>query len=209
MEDERSVHAPAASGVAGAAPDTSPRQRLIETAARLLGEDGPSALTTRRLAKETQTSTMSVYTHFGGMPALIGAVVAEGFARLHQRVADVPLTDDPLADLKAAAVAYRDNARANPHLYAVMFGRSGPRAGIDGPALDVAMRPLLGAVTRCIRAGVLRDVDPRQAALSIWASVHGLVSLEIAGYVDDDPDILEQHLVATAAYWLAAPLRNR
>ena len=56
--------------------------------------------------------------------------------------------------------------------------------------------------SRCIDAGSLRDVDARHAAISIWAAVHGLVSLEIAGYLDDDQGVLEEHLVASAVYWL-------
>jgi hypothetical protein len=57
----------------GSAPGTGPdvRRRLLEEAARLLGEEGPAALTTRRLAREAGTSTMAVCTHFGGMPALV------------------------------------------------------------------------------------------------------------------------------------------
>ena len=77
------------------------RRRLLESAAHLLGEEGPSALSARRLAAEAGTSTMAVYTHFGGMPALVRAVVAEGFRRLYERVGAVPLTDDPVHDLHA------------------------------------------------------------------------------------------------------------
>src|SRR6478752_6185718 len=98
------------------------RRRLIELAADVLGEEGPAALSARRLARDAGTSTMAVYTHFGGMPGLVQAVVAEGFRRLYDRVAKVELTDDPVADLVAAASAYRANALASPHVYAVMFG---------------------------------------------------------------------------------------
>ena len=45
---------------------------------------------------------MAVYTHFGGMPALVKEIVAEGFKRLDEHQAGVPHTDDPLADLLAA-----------------------------------------------------------------------------------------------------------
>src|SRR4051794_32650358 len=98
------------------------RRRLLEAAALLLDEDGPDALTARRLAKQADTSTMAVYTHFGGMPALVKEIVTEGFTRLDEHQATVPHTEDPLADLLALALAYRDNAMQNPHLYAVMFG---------------------------------------------------------------------------------------
>ncbi|MEU4325462.1 hypothetical protein [Nonomuraea dietziae] len=39
-------------------------------------------MTARRLAGEAGTSTMAVYTYFGGMEEVRGAVRQEGFARL-------------------------------------------------------------------------------------------------------------------------------
>ena len=39
--------------------------------------------------------------------------------------------------------------------------------------------------------------------------MHGLVSLEIAGYLEDDQEVLEEHLVATAMYWLPPDLAPR
>ena len=62
------------------------RRRLLDAAAQVLAEEGPSALTARRLTRDVGASTMAVYTHFGSMPALVREVVADGFARLHARV---------------------------------------------------------------------------------------------------------------------------
>ena len=170
------------------------RMRLLEGAARLLGEEGPSSLTTRRLAKEAGTSTMAVYTHFGSMPALVREVVAEGFARLYARVDSVPVTDDPVADLAVMSVAYREHAMANPHLYAVMFGSAslgGYRLRDD--ELDVglaAFGQLVAAAKRAIDAGVLRPGDPAAVAGQLWTALHGYVMLELAGYqgVVEDPE---------------------
>ena len=72
------------------------RQRLLEVAAHMVREQGAPALSARKLAAAAGTSTMAVYTHFGGMPGLVRAMVAEGFRRLFERVAAVPVTDDPL-----------------------------------------------------------------------------------------------------------------
>src|SRR6187431_3546437 len=80
------------------------RRRLVETAALLIDEDGPDALTARRVAKEAGTSTMAVYTYFGGMPALVRQIVTEGFTRLDEHQARIPHTDDPLDDLLQLAL---------------------------------------------------------------------------------------------------------
>ena len=49
------------------------------------------------------TSTMAVYTYFGGMPGLWQAVRQEGFERLSARLARIEPTPDPVRDLAAMA----------------------------------------------------------------------------------------------------------
>ncbi len=44
------------------------RERIINTAAQLLATEG--AVSARRLARELGTSTMVVYTHYGGVDEL-------------------------------------------------------------------------------------------------------------------------------------------
>jgi AcrR family transcriptional regulator len=179
------------------------RRQLISLAAEEIADGGPHAVSLRRLAHDAGTSTTAIYTMFGSKDDLVAEVLAAASASLTAAQDAVPTTDDPLADFAELGRSYRRWALEQPALYAVMFGRSGLREVIAGPPLEVAMRPLLDAVERCIAAGVLRDLDPHQAALSIWASVHGLVSLEIAGYVDgDDDEVHERHLMATAMFWL-------
>jgi AcrR family transcriptional regulator len=181
---------------ADAAPDAAPdvRRRLVEEAARLLGEEGPSALTTRRLAAGARTSTMAVYTHFGGMPALVREVAAEGFRRLIAHVDRVEPTDDPVADLGRMAAEYRANARENPHLYAVMFGSAslGGYRPHDGDLEEgrAAFEQLVAGVRRAMQAGALRDDDPAQVAGQFWAALHGYTMLELAHmqHVVPDPE---------------------
>jgi AcrR family transcriptional regulator len=56
----------------------SVRHELLDAAVDLLDENGPDALQTRKVAGAAGTSTMAVYTHFGGMQPLIDAVAEEG-----------------------------------------------------------------------------------------------------------------------------------
>jgi len=170
------------------------RRRLVEVAAHLVREQGPSALSARKLAAATGTSTMAVYTHFGGMPALVRAMVAEGFERLHARVAEVPVTDDPLADLRGAAAAYRAHALADPDLYAVMFGAATLgeyRLHRDDRALGLdAFTQIVGFVERGMAAGVLRAGEPDAVAAQWWTALHGFVMLELSRFIDivEDPE---------------------
>lgn len=170
------------------------RRRLIEVAADILSEDGPAALSARRLARDAGTSTMAVYTHFGGMPALVRAVVAEGFARLYARVAEVEQTDDPLLDLIASSAAYRAHALADPHLFSVMFGSASlGEYRLTTEELEVglaAFDQLAAIVARVMAAGAIRPGDPRAVAGQFWAALHGYVMIELSGlsHVVDDPE---------------------
>ena len=170
------------------------RTRLLEAAARLLGEEGPSSLSTRRLATEADTSTMAVYTHFGGMPALVREIVVEGFSRLFARVEAVEPSDDPLDDLRRFAVAYRDNALDNPYLYAVMFGSAplgGYRLHDDDRTIGLkSFGQMVEGTKRAVEAGVLRECDPTALAGQLWVALHGYVLAEHSGYhqVVEDPE---------------------
>src|SRR5687767_2427375 len=100
------------------------RARLIAAAAKILAEGGPESVSVRRVAAEIGTSTMAVYTHFGGKPELLRAVCIEGFRHLAERLAEVEATDDAIADIAALGRAYRRSALEDPHLFAAMFGRN-------------------------------------------------------------------------------------
>lgn len=59
------------------------RTLVLDTASRLLEDDGPDALTMRRIASEVGCSTTVRYTMFGGKPASpkgCGARVSAGWA---------------------------------------------------------------------------------------------------------------------------------
>jgi AcrR family transcriptional regulator len=172
----------------------SPRQadpnlstNLIEAAAKLLAEEGPKALSTRRLAAAVGTSTMAVYTQFGGKDDLVRAMVREGFQLLNRRMTEVRASTDPVADVVTLGLAYRRNAREHLHLYSVMFGGS----SLGGFALTdedrqhgrYTLEILVRAVTRCIEADRFHPTDPELTAHQLWIALHGLVTLETGGYL--------------------------
>src|SRR5689334_6011644 len=75
------------------------RVALLDAAGELLHREGPTALTTRRLAEAAGTTTQSIYTLFGGKEGIVRAMFREGYARLDTRLRRVRDTDDPLHDL--------------------------------------------------------------------------------------------------------------
>lgn len=189
------------------------RRRLLEAAALLLDEEGPNALTARRLASTAGTSTMAVYTHFGGMPALVREIVVEGFKRLAEHVTDHPRTDDPVDDLAEMALAYRANALENPHLYSVMFGATslgGYSLAPEERAVGIYTFEVLSeAVARAMEMNRLRQADPDLVAQQLWTAMHGYVMLELAGLHLTSKDPVEEvfrPLMGTLLAGLSAPV---
>jgi len=165
------------------------RAALLDVTARLLAEEGPSALSTRRITAEAGSSTMAVYTYFGGMSGLVREIVHEGFARLQANLTRVRDTDDPVADMAMLGRAYRHTALANPHLYAVMFGGAS-LAGFSLSEEDrqhgrYTMAHVLACAARCIAAGRFRAGDADLVAHQMWIGMHGLVTLELGEYLID------------------------
>ncbi len=111
------------------------RDALLHAAVALLDEHGPDALQTRKVAGAAGTSTMAVYTHFGGMRGLIAAVAEEGLRQFDVALR-MPETADPVADLLSVGAAYRRYAIQRPHLYRLMFGSTSAH-GINAPAGNV------------------------------------------------------------------------
>src|SRR5437763_12076930 len=155
------------------------RPALIEAAARLIATEGASGLTLRRVADAVGTSTMAIYTHFGGMPELRRAVRREGFTRLAEHLAEVRETDDAVADLAQLGRAYYDNAMSNPHLYRVMFMEE-PLDAADAAARSETFGVLVASVERCIAAGRFDPADAAGLATQFWALGHGVVALQLA-----------------------------
>jgi AcrR family transcriptional regulator len=163
--------------------DESIRLALVEAAARLIATEGSAGLTLRRVADEVGTSTMAVYTHFGGMHELREEVRREGFARLRSHLSAVQDTGDAIADLIVLGWAYYVNGTMNPNLYRAMFMER-PIGDADRDiGLDTFER-LVRGVQRAIDAGRFRRAEALDRATELWALAHGVVTLELAGLLD-------------------------
>src|SRR5688500_14399118 len=182
-------------------------ERVVHATVRLLAEQGPSAIKARVVASASGLSTMVVYHHFGGIAELIRAVVTHGFKELDRAFAQVPATEDPMADLVALALTCRRVARENPHLYDLMFGLSTRRATyrplsesdvrLSGrsPAFRGAYVHITEACERLLRTGRVRQQEPEVLAAQLWSFVHGFITLELAEHFVEVDDAVAQVLL--------------
>jgi AcrR family transcriptional regulator len=166
-------------------------EALLTAAHRLLAEDGPEALTVRRIAGEAGMSTMNVYSRFGGKDGVIDELYADGYRRLVAEIDAVPTTDDVAADLMQIAHTYRAFAKANPTYYGIMFRSAVPGYTPSPESSAVALSGLSRFVQRVKRGQELGQIvqsdsyDPQDIAAWLWATCHGVISLELDGIADE------------------------
>lgn len=189
--------------------DEGLRIRLVAAAAAAMARAGISGMSLRGVAAAGGTSTNAVYTLFGGKDELVGAVLEEAAAGFTAAQRAVPHTDDALADLTALGHAYRSWSLEHPALYAVLMGGRVPMSGHGGSGWTSAptARPLVDAVCRAVAEGLLVTDDPEQVAVTLWAGVHGMVTLEAALWSElpmaERDRRFDEHLVSLACGWMA------
>jgi AcrR family transcriptional regulator len=149
----------------------SRRDQVVAAARDLLEQEGPEALTMRRLAERLGIQAPSLYKHVADKADLEVELVAAGL----REVGDAMAAAGPT--LAGIGAAYRAWARAHPHLYALVTERPLPRHRLPFGLEAAAAAPLLAAV------------PDEHRARAAWAGAHGLVSLELAGRFPPDADL--------------------
>ena len=157
--------------------------RLVDATLQLLREEVPADLTVRRIATAADTTTMALYTGFGGRDGLLDVVYARGFEQLGQQMAPAALVADPAEAVVELLGSYRAFALANPGLYGLLFERVlpgfDPSPEVRSTALDTTFGLLTTQTGRLLGMDA-QDATARELGYMLWALTHGLVSLELS-----------------------------
>ncbi|WP_328608255.1 TetR/AcrR family transcriptional regulator [Amycolatopsis sp. NBC_00345] len=188
-------------------------QEIEDTSFAIIDSDGVHALTIAALARGMAMSAPAVYRYFVSRDALVAYLVAVSYRQLTVVMAEAVEGSRraPQARIRLVVGAYRDWALRHPKRYGMLFGERGDLpADVAGPTpLDQSMallmdllvavqetapadggsgdRTLDGQLRHWARAQERPDATPRaaRAAIVIWTRVHGIVSLELTGMLDN------------------------
>ena len=161
------------------------RRNVVEAASRLLVQEGPDALTVRRIAKELDCSTKIIYTMFQGKDGLANALYLEGCVRLSHAIGQVQKTSTPKEYAREVAWAYWAFALANQSYYAVMFCGAIPNfqpSTTSIHSITTALETVVENLQSYMTQGLLPIEDPEMLTKTLWAPLHGVVSLYLLGH---------------------------
>jgi AcrR family transcriptional regulator len=196
----------------------SDTRALLVTAARdLFLEAGEPGFSLREVARRVGVSAAAVYRHFDGKEALIFAACTQGFEVFSGYLVRALAAATPLERALASCEQYRAFALENPLDYRFIFMSPAEQvhpqteatsARMDDPALpqNSTFQFLVDRVRECMDARVIARADTRQTAVLVWAHLHGLVSLRLAGLLEpigDDQAFAEMYRHSVARLFRA------
>ena len=162
------------------------RTKILDAARVLFVKDGFEAVTMRKIAERIEYSPTAIYLHFKDKSALLRELVAEDFTALGLHFEKMCSIDDPMERLVRCGKAYVEFGLAHPNHYLLMFTMAPPE-DFDAKAASSAIDPrhdayafMRDAVAEAIERKLLRPEldDVELVAQTMWAAMHGIVSLE-------------------------------
>lgn len=195
------------------------RRGILDEAMTRLRDGAPDSLGLRPLAASQGTSTTAIYTMFGGKQGLLAAVAHEADEQLAAELRGSLHHGSVEGDMRSLCRAYRQWALENQGLYGLVVGEPvrSPRPGVAGtvgvgPGGEMVTpmpqwrEPLLEVVDALVDEGIFRTADVHETATSIWASLHGIVSLELSVWRESPSaeQYFETQLAAILRSWTAA-----
>lgn len=189
------------------------RHALLQQALVHIEEVGISALTLRAVARRVGVTHAAPYRHFADKRALLAAVAQRGFEQLLTSIHNaIRPADEAISRLNQTASAYVHFAVDNPALFRLMFG---PELSDKTPypdlaaAADNAFAVIPTIIVEAQAAGVVRQGDPQQLAMTMWSIGHGTAALLLDDQLPPgvEPDV--NAVIAQATHTLYFGLKPR
>jgi AcrR family transcriptional regulator len=174
------------------------KNALIEAGVDILSKEGVSALSLRKVAHQAGVSHAAPYAHFADKQALIAAISTEGYKKLYEQIAQAAgqYRAEPLRRLVESSWAYVQFALDEPDHFKVTLSGMIEKEQ-EYPAFVETARQTFGLVveivTQCQQAGILRQGAPDLTAVSVWALIHGFVTLLLENQISHT--VLERYTV--------------
>jgi len=165
------------------------RDKILDAARELFVTEGFEGVSMRKVAEKIEYSPTAIYVYFADKQELFRELCHQDYARLAEVFQSSVMSTDPMERLKQIGVIYIDFGTRYPNHYKFMFMTPHPphepdevdREMMGNPEKD-AYAFLKWAVQQALDAKCFRQelTDAELLSQTLWASVHGVISLQIA-----------------------------
>lgn len=165
------------------------RDKILDAARELFVTEGYEGVSMRKVAEKIEYSPTAIYVHFADKNELFHELCRQDFARLQEVMKMAEMPADPVETLRQIGRNYIEFGIHYPNHYVFMFMTPHPAQEPDEEDREIMGNPevdayalLKVAVQAAIDAGCLRPElqDAEVISQTLWASVHGVISLNIA-----------------------------
>jgi AcrR family transcriptional regulator len=179
------------------------RQRLLEAIVRLLHAEGPTALTTARIAEQAGVAQPTFYVHFRDLDAALGESAERLGETLLGRMRDAaPSADeaDPRAAMRASFRAFLDAVLADRRLAEIFLRHRRDGSSHFGKRFREVLAQSRDAIEQQLAARGVPD-PPLHAALIVGMTIGAVEGLLDRGLADRDAAVeaLVHHTTAALA----------
>lgn len=165
------------------------RDKILDAARELFVTEGYEGVSMRKVAERIEYSPTAIYVHFADKEELFRELCHQDYARLAQVFQSSVISSDPIERLRQIGAIYIDFGIRFPNHYKFMFMTPQPVHEFDDEDREMHGNPekdayafLKWAAQQAIEAGCLRQEaqDAELISQTLWAAVHGVISLQIA-----------------------------
>jgi AcrR family transcriptional regulator len=172
------------------------RSKISAAAQELYLRDGIGGFSMRRVAEMVGVSAPAIYRHFKNKDELLNEIVIEGLKILEEYLRPALEADTPYDRLVCMTDHYLRFAMERPQYFDFAFLI--PNPGLR-PVADEIARPdwdtfrlAVEQVAACTEAGIFPGDDPLETAITLWAEVHGLITLFRTGRFGPNPETFRE-----------------
>jgi len=170
---------------------TETREIILDAARELFITEGYEGVSMRKVAEKIEYSATAIYVHFKDKEDLFHELCHEDYARLAAEFQSANLPADPIERIRAIGQTYINFGLHYPNHFKLMFMTPNPNKYSELNEKDKEVRGnpekdsyafLMQTVHEALSMGVFRDElkNADLIAQTLWAAVHGVISLHIA-----------------------------
>jgi AcrR family transcriptional regulator len=184
------------------------REKILGCACDLYLAEGLDGFSMRKLAKEVGVTAPALYRHYESREHVLADVVREAYGEFSGKLYRALEGPTPFERFARAGAGYLEFALKHPRWYQILF-TAPEQLGMtalpdDIEAMGCAVHQFwVDRVRECQDAGILKEGDPLQISLTMWAHAHGLVSLYHHGHFRMDEATFRAQFARSGATMMA------